>query len=327
MAKNSLLENHKIISPKNYPLLQGYAKSKKLPIKTSFYFEIDNADEVLVQEIEGFFKHSSLKEALKKYMGISSANITSFINDHMFTETEEAIELNLNYYLIVDVLATLFLHLEKPNPDDFLKALSQRKILATLAPLYNRKLQLKKFLDENFSEEKRLEVLENSSYRDQVGDLLSMYLQNDSYFKEFLVKKSFKEISSLAKCHDLLASQMSKITEKNFSLLQEIHYPKLKELQDKVLVDDYYLVVPQTHHDLITWGNILGHCIGSRHYAEAASKGHSILLGIANKNRLQYTLEINNKFITQIQGQSRSYPARKVESKLREELKQAGLIK
>jgi hypothetical protein len=326
MTKNRLLQDDKIIPTDKYPLLRGYEKSKGKVIKTSFFFSIEDVDETTEQEIEGFFKHTSLKEALKKYMGISSSKITSYINQTMFSETPESIELNLNYYLIIDILSTVFLRQPKPNPDDFLKALSQRKLIAMLSCLYNKKLQLQKFLNDNFSEEKKLELLQNSSRNDQVSDLLGMYMQDDSYFKEFLSKKNFKEISSLAKCHDLLAAQMSKITQKNFALKQETHYPVLKQLDNKILIDDYYLIVPQTHHDLITWGNILGHCIGAKHYAEAAYKGQSVLLGIANKNRLQYTLEINQKFITQIQGQSRSYPSKKVEAKLREELKNRGLI-
>lgn len=327
MTKFIFLKDNTIIPTKDYPLLQGYEHSTKKPVKTSFFFSIEDLDEVIAQEVHDFLKHTSLKEALKEQMGISSAQITSFVNQVIFTETKDCVELNLNYYLIVDVLATIFLQQAKPNPDAFLKALSQRKLIAMIAPLYNRKLHLQKFLNDNFSEEKKLEILQNSSRQDQISDMLSMYMQNDEFFKEYLSKKSFKEIASFGDCHDLLAMQMSKITQENFDLKQETHYPVLKNLDNQLFSGTHRLVVPQTHHDLVVYGNLLGHCIGSKHYAEAAYKGKCVLLAIVDNNRLKYTLEIVNKHITQIQGQSRSYPPKEIESKLRKTLEDAGLIK
>lgn len=327
MKKYPFIDNNVDLTNTDYPMLRDYAKAKKKPIKTSHSFNMNDLDEALCEEIHQFLSHKSLKDALRESLEISSPQICDFINTNMFKETETQIELNLIYYLIADTTAQIFIRQEKPNPDGFLRVLAQRPVFAMLAPLYNRRLQLQKFLNDNFSEEKKIEVLENSTRKDEVTDLLNMYMQDDQFFKTYLEGQNFRQLSSLRHCHDLIAAQLQKLKTVNFQLKQETHWPAIKELHNKVIYKDFYLVVPDSHHDLITWGNILGHCIGGRHYAEQAYKGQSLLLGVADKSRLRFTMEIRNKHIAQIQGVSRSAPDRELQKAIDKALIEAKLLR
>jgi hypothetical protein len=312
--KYPFLQNDVIIDTKNYPLLDGYCSASGKKMKISNNFSIHELHPAIADELDKFLKESSLKTALKKSFGISSPPITEAINKLMFSETKEHVEVNFNYWLIFDMLSTLFLKQEKPNHSDFLKFLTQfytnRTVLATLAPHFNLKLQMQKLLNDNFTESQKCEILNNSTYKDEVKDMLAMYLQNDEYLNNTLKMNEFKNINNFRKIHDIFAKENAKLKTKDFSLNQEQWYPQINKLNEgEGKAKNFQFLIPKSHHVLIDWGQTLGHCIGSRHYATDASMGKCLLLGIATKSEnIDYTLEIRSRRINQIQGFSGTRP-------------------
>lgn len=114
--------------------------------------------------------------------------------------------------------------------------------------------------------------------------------------------ESFSEIESY------LISELEKNKIKKFALNQEHYFPKIKEFNN---FNNMEIYVPQTNHDLLEMGNILGNCIGTqKQYAINAKNGKVLLLGLKFKGKLVYSLEFNHRLqLMQCQGKSgSSYP-------------------
>ncbi len=312
------------IDVKDYPFLKALSAYEKKKIQTSLFFDFQDATEEVVLEISSFFCHESLKKALKERFGVSSPNVTSFVQEKLFEIEEDKILLNLNYYLAVDVLAHCFLKQEKPNHNAFIKLLENHKVLSILAPLYNYRLQIQSFLNKNFTEDQKVVLLEQSNLYDEPEDTLAMFFNHDDFFVKYLENKSFKDKDSFKKCHDLMSKEMAKLKSKNFVINQEKFFPKIANL--KSVNKEYGFVNPSSHHDLVEWGQTLGHCIGSRHYAEAASMGRTLLMGIEKAGEIKYTLEIKNKALVQIQGKSGTRPMNSLLTQIKERLEEQGLL-
>ena len=308
--------------PKNvYPFLDQISNFEKKPIVTDLYFNFSQADPEVIKMIEDFFKFPTLKEALKNTFGISSPRVCDFVNQNMIVkDNSKHIGLNLNYFLSLSSLYYIFLNQEKPNHDGFLKALGNHHVISLLCQLYNHRVQLQGFM-KTLNEDQKLQILEKSGLYDEVTDTLAMYFQRDDYFQSILDGIPFERKNTFQKVHDVLAKHLAKIKQEDFVLEQEKKRPKLSQLSK--INEEYHFILPRTHHDLVNWGAELGHCIGSRHYAEKAFLGHAILLGVYNKkNQLKYTLEIISGRIVQAQGVSGTRPDSRLMSDLEKALKE-----
>lgn len=111
-----------------------------------------------------------------------------------------------------------------------------------------------------------------------------------------LKTNSIETISNIIKEERLFANK------KNFSLCQESHYPKLKEVRGESLD----IEIPQTWFDLIVYGDCLSFCVGNVDYANRAKKGEVFILGIYNNKKLTYVLEVENGKVKQFYNKANS---------------------
>lgn len=329
MNKFPFLENNIILDTTNYPLLDSYAKAAGKPLKLSHTFGLSSLHDGIALEVDTFLKQTSLKSALKEAFNISSPAVTAYINRLMFIEKSDCVELDLTYWLSIDIVSHIYLKQEKPNSSDFLKFIEQfktnRKIIAMLVPFYNQRLQIQKLLA-NFTEAQKWDILQNSQSGDSLKDTLAMYMQNNEYLENILSQKDFKELNGIQKIHDVFSRENAKLRSVDFDLKQETFFPKLLELE-KLSNNAIHFTLPKSHHVLIDWGSQLGHCIGSRHYAVSAMQGECILLGIGKcSSKIDFTMEIKGRRICQLQGLSGSSPNNEMRSEIEKILKQADLI-
>lgn len=326
MSQSSLIKDNEEISSKKYPLLAIWTNFKPFPVKTNWYFNVDDMDSILIEKMESFFQEHSLKDALIKHFKIASPKINDFINKELIHEENNNWIINLNYYLILDMLKAIFLEQEKPNYDGFLKTMSNNRAIAILAPYYNIREQIKSFLNDNFSESQKVSCLLNSQIDCELIDVVNMYVVHSEHMKEALKKVSWVNKDNIKKCHDIFSAENSKIEQKNFSLKQETHY-NISNLINEKMSNGEYFVSPNNFHELIQWGTLLGHCIGSLHYSKKAANGDSLLLGVFNKkDQIKYTLEISQKKLIQIQGIAGTKPDNRLMSNILSLLIKYGLI-
>lgn len=136
------------------------------------------------------------------------------------------------------------------------------------------------------------------------------FLLNLSAIFEFIPSHRYGEIlknidsTDIWMSIDSLAVQIcEEMKHENFNLEQEKNFPNL------TLLDKKNWEVAQNKHQLLQWGRLLQHCIGTQLYAEYAKAGKNIILGYKELNKLKYTLEIKDKKIVQIQGKSNLKPS------------------
>lgn len=327
MNKKLLLNDYTI--PKGrYKLIDDLSHFEKKKIKTNWNFSVSDLQESYLESIENFLKNKSLKEALKKTFNLSSNNIIKFYENNIITKDNDYIYLNLNYFISIKLLSEIFLNNSDNNHNDFVKILSHKKTVALIAPLYEYSVQLNKFLNENFNNNQIADFLINSSYFDEPIDTVKMYISNDKHMNLYLKKINWIEKNSFKKCHDLLATETTKIAQKNFLLNQESFF-NVSVFLNYRFKDGCFFKNPESFHDLIEYGSKLRHCIGSIDYAKRSSNGECLLLSIYDKNdKLKYTIEIlKNGNIKQIQGISGQKPADSIIEEIRKLIKNNKILK
>lgn len=311
--------------PKNYKFLWDIAHQTDKPLKTRLYAEI-NLEPDLAREIEEFYLQPSLKEALQKQFGISSPVFIKTVYQTLIKEDDTKININSNYLLLFDFLSKIFIKQSKPNHSLFLQAIQDRNVLANAMVLFRQRIRALEILKKHFSDSQILELISDpDSNANTISDTFAMYLTNDEFFNKSLNKLKYNEKNTFGKIHDVFAKQIQYMKNPDFMLQQESLSPALNLINDHSY--KFQFIIPANYHTLIDWGNQLGHCIGSKHYALKALKGECILLGVSEENKLLYTLEIINGHMVQIQGKSGSAPHSTLNSEIQSALKKAKLLR
>jgi hypothetical protein len=137
-----------------------------------------------------------------------------------------------------------------------------------------------------------------------------MYMINEDSDSNMIIEikrllANHRKSRGVSKIHDGLCSLIEKKDIAGFELKQDSGYFK-KVIPKLMKFKEYDIKIPKTNHELMDWGNILGNCIGSDHYAKDSLKGRILLIGLFKNGVLKYTVEIDQKGeILQCEGQSR----------------------
>jgi hypothetical protein len=321
-----ILLNKQKISTKKYPFLKELELYNKKKIESECFYPLD-LDIELESEIETFFKERNLKIALEKNFKIKSPCFIKTVFETMIKQDSDCIIVNTNYYLIFDILSKLFLDQEKPNHSLFLQAIKKREIMAQAITLFPQRIRAVGFFKANFTDTQIMELLESPLNFITIKDMFTMYFQNDQHFNNLLKGVSFKDKNTILKIHNIFAKENAYLKSKDFALKQEILNPKIIEVCSSEFKSGWSFANPENYHTLIAWGQDLGHCIGSRSYAESALLGSSVLLGVYFKGELKFTLEVLNGRFNQIQGKSGTKPDVELLSKIIQVLTKNGIIK
>ena len=106
--------------------------------------------------------------------------------------------------------------------------------------------------------------------------------------------------------------------------------PLLRKIDGKVVytedqpVERYTLVVPKSSVDLIDWGDILQHCVGT--YVDAVIAGATSIIGVYKSKNIMYTLETREQKCLQFFGVKNSSVPDKVVKAVLEKLHEAEII-
>jgi hypothetical protein len=318
-----LLLNKQKISTKKYPFLNELSKYNKKRVESECFYPLNLGDELKL-EIDGFFRENNLKEALDKNFKIKSPCFIKSVFETMIKENNDCIVVNTNYYLIFDILSKLFLEQEKPNHSLFLQAIKKREIMARIIIMFSQRIRAVGFLKENFTETQIMELLESDFDYITIVDTLSMFFQNDQHFNNLLRGIPFKDKNTILKIHNIFSKENALLKSKDFDLEQEKKNPQLLKFPE---FNGWSFINPLNYHTLISWGEDLGHCIGSRSYAESSLAGDSVLLGVCFEGELKYTLEVFKGILTQVQGKSGTRPHAEIMTQIVKILTKNNIIK
>lgn len=282
----------------------------------------------LKENEEEFFSHSSIKDALNERYGVSSPRLVNIISKRLFNKKGSHVVINCSILHKGDVLKKLFLESEK-NESDFLDFMEKDihtldkvcdsllgKTNQWMRGMYNFDGFVNNKIDgldvfKNFSQsqvkgilQEKVDLIENQFV---VIDTFKMYQEHPAYFNN-LIKETKPKVRSVTDLHDWLSIESTKMATKDFPLRQEEHVPNILKINGKELLDGYKIKVAESSHELIYWGNKLGHCVGNGSYAREALKGQTNLLCITKNDEPAYCVEFRGNQIVQIQGKSRRSP-------------------
>lgn len=287
-----------------YPLLGNIKQYENLGI--TFKEVVDKSE-------EGFFRHSSLKNALRERYKLSSASFTVLINNNIFQRNNSYCTVDNNILKICDYFYKLFPN----NYCDFLVCVEKyQNIRHNAHPIFDAENKLIPFL-KNFTDKQIKTLLLRSNFINQssgyspyhdVVDTVEMFNRYETELKLCLNRVPFKKIDTMKKLHDFFTKEVMKLRQQLYNLEQNKHYPALDKVDGVKLLNNYEIIVAKTNHDLVKWGNELGHCIGNGSYAEKAKSGNIILLAIGKNGEAEYAIEIKKGRLIQIQGKSCDYP-------------------
>ena len=283
-----------------------------------------------------FFQYNSLKDALTRRYGVSSSNFTKKFEKLIFARSSEKVYINLNVFLYLDLLKMCFLEKEKPNFSDFVETFlntSDENIL-----LFGRNLNhshlvtISKILDlyhVDFHIKDLLGFKNDQFNRTEIKDMVEMFKKHPKVLGEHLQLLDFKDKNSFNKIHDQFVIKIECMSQENFDLKQEASFPSLAKIHDEILPSGYQIKVAQKNHDLISWGSLLGHCVGNGSYADDILEKNCCIISLFKDNTVKYCVEIdpNNKTIEQIQGKSGTFPEPIALKEFQDVLKSKNIIK
>ena len=143
--------------------------------------------------------------------------------------------------------------------------------------------------------QKRLRIMENASGAADVSDTLDMYFGPrdwrsedgrawSQYMLDYIKEAGGKQIAGLGVFHDFLSRVSRRMKQPNVPLLVESRF-LLDSLEGYVFdssAGPLMVNFPQSGHDLIDYGEILGICVGNGSYAKSANDGKIVLIGLRN---------------------------------------------
>lgn len=295
-------------------------------------------------EVESLMKTERLSDFIKELMGTSSSRFTNLFLDYYKRYSD--CDFSYKFVHAANICREIFMK-ENPNPDYMYQALSNDFVVESLGKsdsshdqligffkLFNDKQILTLFASlEDMYEDKDLKK-KNYHWHSKthlLTDSIRMFWHYPEELEKMIKDQKFSSVSTIAKLHDFISREATRIRQKPFELKIEEHFKKVSKIKDADSngFDGYYFEVPKLNHDLIFYGTKLGNCIGGGTYAEKAKNGKCILLAIKEKveHMVQYVLEIENEKITQLEGRFRSSPPKAMVEAISNQLKEAGLIK
>jgi len=229
-----------------------------------------------------------------------------------------------------------FLEKEKPNFSDFVETFlntSDENILLFGSHLYHSHLiTISKILSlyhVDFHIKDLLCFKHEEFNRTSIKDMVEMFKKHPKVLGEHLQSLDFQDKNSFNKIHDQFVIEIECMSQENFDLKQEVNFPSLAKIHDAELPSGYQIKVAQKNHDLISWGSLLGHCVGNGSYAEDILEKNCCIISLFKDNAVKYCVEIDpkNKTIEQIQGKSNTTPEPIALKEFQDVLKSKNIIK
>lgn len=106
---------------------------------------------------------------------------------------------------------------------------------------------------------------------------------------------------SFDKANELVKREYYRLNREGCGLGIISNFSYTEKLNQLSLGDEYKLVIPQTDKELISWGSIIGNCVGNGSYAKKCKSKNGYILGLTQQNQIIASIEIStNKGLDQI---------------------------
>jgi hypothetical protein len=330
-AYKLLIEN---FVKEDYPMLYDLIINHNIDLRNVWLRKENIAYNLLMQD------SLNLNDYLKKYCKFSSKAISKWLGSNLVTDNE------LNYHYLV-ILQVLSLKLEKvENKKDII-----------LSCLEKAKREKKRLINESIDISiKELKYLIQLNSVKKLSPWKLVLLFTDIKKEFFLYDYVFKDVLRMAKkivdlnledqtierkkldikvLHDNLVGIINSKGDVNFKIKNKLVSSKKINKYNKTS-KKWKFLLPRTNREVYTWGNKLGHCIGTGGYAYHVKNQSSVLMGVYDKDKLVYTIEIethkskdlhmNPGVLSQIEGKS-GIPEESIYQDIQQELKTIGIIK
>jgi hypothetical protein len=153
-----------------------------------------------------------------------------------------------------------------------------------------------------YSQKKIINFLESATNKHQLTEIGYYYVQVKHQFNIDIQSMNF--VNDCNTIHAYLEREYKRIQNPIFMLNNDVEIEAL----DDVELAHLRFMVPKTNHDLIEWGQIMSHCVGT--YGEYVKKKERQIIGVVDKNtnEMVYTIDIRKKKIVQFLGKRNSQP-------------------
>lgn len=152
-------------------------------------------------------------------------------------------------------------------------------------------------LEKYFNEKQIIEII--------VGDLQlinDIFLMLKKLIENNIELTKIKEYKKTKELHDYLTLLCSRI-KNDFDLEQR---PDILILEGRKLVDNFNIIVPRTHLDLVKLGQELNFCIGNGHYSKEVKNKKCSIIAIYENDKPRYGVQFTRYDVLQAKGLSNS---------------------
>jgi hypothetical protein len=289
-------------------------------------------------KINNYEKHQYLFQLLFNYPFITEAMQPIFLTSSklfkkaFFEKTlskKNCITLDGDVLSMIKFTSELFLMRLVPNHSDFIEAISTKKgVINNLIPKWinssNQRFLLS--LLNNFTDSQKKILLSLDCDLPTFRDTLNMYSKFPRELNRSLSTKKWNTLENFSLIHDFFCEEYKKFQQPNFLLNQEKFFVNAKFLRGIKLSNGMYFNLADDQHELIDWGNKMGHCIGTAGYGQLATEGNCLLIAVMKDKEPVFAIEIRDFRIAQIQGKNHSKPEPLLMNEIENRLKKLGII-
>lgn len=274
------------------------------------------------------FNCNYLTDSMDQIFLCSSKNFKKAFFDYL-VDKKEILHLDGNKLSMIKFICELFLIKQVPNHSDCISLISNKQgmVFSILPEWLNSANQrfLLSFLN-NFTDSQKKTLLTSDCDKTTFSDALAMYAKFPRELNRSISLKKWNALESFSLIHDFFVEESKKFAQPNFLLNQEKFFVNAKFLRGIRLNNGMYFNLAEDQHELIDWGNKMGHCIGTAGYGSMATEGDCLLIAVMKDKEPVYAIEIRGFRIVQIQGKNHSKPDGTLMNEISLKLRKLGLI-
>jgi len=274
------------------------------------------------------FNCNYLTEAMSIAFNCSSKSFKKAFFDYL-TDKKWHLNLDGDKLSVIKFICELFLIKTTPNHSDCINLIAEQKgLIVTILPEWLNATNQRFFLSflNNFTDSQKKFLLTSNCDKHIFNDTIAMYAKFPRELNRSMTLKKWNELSSFDLIHDFFVKESSKFAQPNFLLNQEKFFINAKFLKGIRLNNGMYFNLAEDQHQLIDWGNKMGHCIGTAGYGSMATEGGCLLIAVMKEKEPIYAIEIRSFKIVQIQGKNHSKPDQSLMNEISQKLRKLGLI-
>ena len=237
---------------------------------------------------------SPIKEGLSAIFGFHSPKLVNFLNQKSLELSSESFIHKLQQGRVVrDYVSAEATDLRWA----WLKLDIPRNSFPLFLARYKEKI-LKIYSEDQFYKVWEASLKGDNTYNVfmEAQDAISMSGEMLPYLKTL----SFNEINTWHKLHEVTSREYTRLKNPLKKLELEGKYPSITKLKNLDLGNGCKLIVPDSNHDLVFWGQSLRICVGS--YADRVRVGSCLVLGVEKEGSVQFCVEFARR-----QTRSNSY--------------------